>query len=105
MVIPCSIGGVTVEAHVNPIIEVNIMPWHLAYILLGDVTQRPSDKLFKSCPFGHILEYRGVARAMPLTFDKIEVHLEFHIFLYPQFFSSHRIPTYKFAHISSRGPS
>ena len=56
------------------------MPWHLAYTLLGDVTLRPSDKLFKSCPFGHILECWGVASAVPLTLDKIEVHLDFHIF-------------------------
>jgi len=80
MIIPCSIVGITVEAHVNPIMEVNIMPWHLAYIILGDVTLRPSDKLFKSCPFGHILECRGVARAVPLTSEKIEVHLDFPIF-------------------------
>jgi len=26
MIIPCFIGGITVEAHVNPIMEVNIMP-------------------------------------------------------------------------------
>ena len=60
-ILPYSIGGITVEAHVNPIMEVNIMPWHLAYTLLGDVTLRPSDKLLKCCPFGHIIEYRGVA--------------------------------------------
>ena len=80
MIIPCSIGGITVEAHVNPIMEVNIMPWHLVYTLLGDVTLRPSDTLLKSCPFGHILECRGVTSAMPLTLYKIKVHLDFHIF-------------------------
>jgi len=80
MIIPCSIGGITVEAHVNPIMEVNIMPWHLVYTLLGDVTLRPSDTLLKSCPFGHILECRGGVSAMPLTLDKIEIHLDFHIF-------------------------
>ena len=77
---PCSIGGITIEAHVNPIMEVNIMPWHLAYTLLGDVTLRSSDKLLKCCPFGHIIECRGVASAVLLTLDKIEVHLDFHIF-------------------------
>jgi hypothetical protein len=59
--------------------KANIMPWHLVYALLGDVSLRPSDKLLKSCPFGHILECRGVAR-VPLTLDKIEVNLDFHIF-------------------------
>jgi len=79
-IIPCSIGGITVEAHVNPIMKGNIMPWHLACTLLGDVTLRPSDKLLKCCPFGHIIECRGVACAVLLTLDKIEVHLDFHIF-------------------------
>ena len=79
-ILPCSIGGITVEAHVNPIMEVNIMPWHIAYTLLGDVTLRPSDKLLKCCPFGHIIECRGVASAVLLTLNKIEVHLDFHIF-------------------------
>jgi len=59
MILPCSIGGLTVEAHVNPIMELNIMPWHLAYTLLGDVTLRPSDKLLKCCPFGHIINVEG----------------------------------------------
>ena len=43
MIIPCSIVGITVEAHINPIMEVNIMPWHLSYTILGDVTLTPSD--------------------------------------------------------------
>src|SRR6185312_11484481 len=79
-IIPCSIGGITVEAHVNPIMEVNIMPWHLAYTLLGYVTLRSSDKLLKCCPFGHIIKCRRVASIVLLTLDKIEVHLGFHIF-------------------------
>jgi hypothetical protein len=79
-IIHCSVWGITVEAHHNPIMEVNIMPWHLAYTLLGNVPLRPSDKLIKSCPFRHIFECRGVASAVPLTIDKIEVHLDFHIF-------------------------
>ncbi|RLN24465.1 hypothetical protein C2845_PM07G10630 [Panicum miliaceum] len=79
-IIPCSIREIIVEAHLNPLMEVNIMPWHLAYILLGDVTLKPFDKLIKSCPFGDILECRGVAGAVMLSIDKIEVNLDFHIF-------------------------
>jgi hypothetical protein len=30
-ILPCSIKGITIEAHLNPNMEVNIMPWHLAY--------------------------------------------------------------------------
>ena len=67
MIIPCSIVGITVEAHINPIAEVNIMPCHLSYTILGDVTLTPSDKLFNSCPFGHIPVCRGVASVVPLT--------------------------------------
>ena len=77
---PCSIRGTTVEAHINPIMEVNILSRHLAYTLLGNVTLRPSDMLLKSCPLGHILKCRGVASAVPLIIDKIEVNLDFHIF-------------------------
>src|SRR6185369_15801311 len=77
---PCSIRGTTIEAHINPIMEVNVLPWHLAYTLLGNVTLRPSDTLLKSCRLGHILKCWGVASAVPLIIDKIEVNLDFHIF-------------------------
>jgi hypothetical protein len=80
MIISCSIKGIIVEAHLNPTMEVNIMPWHLAYTLLGNFTLRPSDKVLKSCPSKHILECRGVACAVPLVVDKIKVNLDFHIF-------------------------
>jgi len=60
--------------------EGNIMPWHLAHSFLGNVSLKPSGKLLESCPFGHILECRGVASAVPITIDKIEVNLDFHIF-------------------------
>ena len=56
------------------------MPWHLAHSLLCSVSLVPSNKLLESCPFGHILECRGVASAVPITIDKIEVNLDFHIF-------------------------
>jgi hypothetical protein len=78
--LPCSIKGITVEAHLNPVMEVTIMPWHLAYTLLGNVTLRPSHKLLKSCLSRCILECRGVACAMPLLVDKIKVNLDFHVF-------------------------
>jgi len=76
---PRSIRGTTVEAHINPIMEVNVLPCHLAYTLLGNVTLRPSDMLLRSCPLGHILKCRGIASAVPLIVDKIEVNLDFHI--------------------------
>jgi hypothetical protein len=62
--------------------EVNILPWHLAYTLLGGVILEPSDKLLRRCPHGHLLKCRGggVAEAVPITIDKVNVHLEIHIF-------------------------
>jgi hypothetical protein len=56
------------------------MPRHLVYTLLGNVMLRPSDKLLRSCPSGHILECWGVACAVPLLVDKIKVNLDLHIF-------------------------
>jgi hypothetical protein len=80
MIIPCSIRENIIEAHLNPFMEVNIMPWHLVYSLLGNVSLRPSDKLLKSCPSRHIIECRRVASVVLLIMDKIEVNLDFHIF-------------------------
>jgi hypothetical protein len=80
LIVPCSIRGITIEAHCNPIMEVNIFPWLLAETLLGNVPLAPSDVLLKSCPLGHVLECRGIARAMPLITDGIEAIFDFHIF-------------------------
>jgi hypothetical protein len=52
--------------------EVNFLPWLLAETLLSNVPLAPSDILLKSCPLGHVLECRGIARAMPLITDEIE---------------------------------
>jgi hypothetical protein len=60
--------------------EVNIIPWHLAYTLLGNITLILSDKFLKSCPSGHILECLGVACVVPLLVDKITFNLDFHVF-------------------------
>jgi hypothetical protein len=79
-IISCSIRGIFIEAHLNPTMEVNIMPWHIVYTLFGNITLRPSDKLVKSCPSGHILECRGVACAASFLVDKVKVNLDFHIF-------------------------
>jgi hypothetical protein len=37
LIIPCSVRGITVEAHCNPIMEVNTLPWLSAETLLGNV--------------------------------------------------------------------
>jgi hypothetical protein len=96
-IISCSIRGIIVEAHLDPTMEVNIMPWHIAYTLLGNVmlrpsdkllksypsgnvTLRPSDKLLKSYPSGHILECRGVACVVLVPIHKMKVNQDFHTF-------------------------
>ena len=78
--IPHSIRGIAVKAQLIPKMEGNIMLWHLAHTLLGSVSLKPSGKLFESCPQGRILECRGVASVVPVTIDKIEDNLDFHIF-------------------------
>jgi hypothetical protein len=52
----------------------------LSVLSFGNVPLRPSDKLLRSCSSGHILGCRGVASVVPLTIDRIEVNLDFHIF-------------------------
>jgi hypothetical protein len=79
-IISCSIRGIIIEAHLNPTMEVNIIPWHIVYTLLGNITLRPSDKLLKSCPSRHILECWGVACVASFLVDKVKVNLDFHIF-------------------------
>ena len=47
--------------------------------MAGRVLQTPTDKYFKS-PSGLYFECRGIARDVPITIDKIEVHLDFYIY-------------------------
>jgi hypothetical protein len=46
---------------------------------LGKKPLVSTNKLFKS-PSGLIFEYCGIARAMPIIIDEIEVFIDFHIF-------------------------
>jgi hypothetical protein len=80
LIVPCLFRGITIEAHCDPIMEVNILPWLLEKTLLGNVPIAPSDILLKSCPLGHILECWGIARVVPLIIGGIEASLDFHIF-------------------------
>lgn len=47
--------------------------------LVGNKPLTPTNKYFKS-PSGLYFEYRGIARDVPITIDKIEVHLDFYIY-------------------------
>ena len=46
---------------------------------MGNKPLTPSDKYFKS-PSGLSFECQGIARNVPITIDKIEVRLDFHIY-------------------------
>ena len=84
MTMPCLLRGTVVEALHNPIVGTSIMSEFLTKTLLGNMPLVPTNKLFKSPP-GLIFECCGIARAMPIIMNKIEVHLDFHIFAILEF--------------------
>ena len=47
--------------------------------LMGNKALTPTDKYFRS-PSGLFFECRGIARDVPITIDKIEVHLDFDVY-------------------------
>ena len=46
---------------------------------MGNKPLTPTDKYFKN-PSGLYFECRGIARDVPITIDKLEVHLDFYIY-------------------------
>ena len=46
---------------------------------IGGMPLDPTDRLFRS-PSGLFFECRGIARAVPIKIDKIEVRLDFHVY-------------------------
>ena len=71
--------GNIVEALHDPAADVCIIPECLLDTLVSNKPLTPTDKYFKS-PSGLYFECRGIARDVPITIDKIEVHLDFHIY-------------------------
>ena len=51
----------------------------LAETFVGSMPLDPTDRLFQS-PSGLFFECRGIARAVPVKIDKIEVCLDFHVY-------------------------
>ena len=51
----------------------------LAETFVGSMPLDPTDRLFQS-PSGLFFECRGIARAVPVEIDKIEVCLDFHVY-------------------------
>jgi hypothetical protein len=56
----------------------------LAKNLLGNMLLILTNQLFKS-PLGLFFECCGIARVVPITIDKTEVHLDFHIYAILEF--------------------
>ena len=84
MAMPCSLRGTNIEALHNPIVGTSIMSEFLAKNLLGNMLLVLTKKLFKS-PLGLFFECCGIARAMPVIIDKIEVLIDFHIYAILEF--------------------
>ena len=51
----------------------------LAETFIGSMPLDPTDRLFR-CPSGLFFECRGIAWAVPVKIDKIEVCLDFHVY-------------------------
>ena len=71
--------GKIVEALHDPAAKVCILPEYLLDTLVGNKPLTPTNKYFKS-PFRLYFECQGIARDMPITIDKVEVHLDFYIY-------------------------
>ena len=77
--ISCSIRGTVVEAHHDPTAEACIISEFLKDTFIGSMPLALTDRLFRS-PSGLFFECRGIARAVPVKIDKIEVRLDFHVY-------------------------
>ena len=81
---PCSLRGTNIEALHNPIVGTSIMLEFLVKNLLGNMPLVPTNKLFKS-PLELFFACCGIARAVPVIIDKIEVLIDFHIYTILEF--------------------
>jgi hypothetical protein len=84
MTMPYSLRGTHIDALHNPMVETNIMSEFLVKTLFGKLPLVSINKLFKSPP-GLIFESCVIARTMPVIIDKIEIHLDFHVFAILEF--------------------
>ena len=71
--------GKIVEALHDPAAEVCILPEYVLDTLVGNKPLTPTDKYFE-IPSGLYFECRWIARDVPITIDKLEVHLDFYIY-------------------------
>jgi hypothetical protein len=76
---PYSLRETNIEALYNPIVGTSIMLEFLVKNLLGNMPLVTTNKLFKSSS-GLIFECCGIVKDVPIEINKIEVHLDFHIY-------------------------
>jgi hypothetical protein len=84
MTIPCSLRGTTLEALHNPTVETSMMSEFLAKNLLGNMPLVLTNKLFKS-PLRLLFECCGIAKVVPITINRTEAYLDFHIYAILEF--------------------
>ena len=75
----CSIGGDSVEALHDSTAKACIMSKFLMDTFIGSMPLDPIDILLRS-PSGLFFECRGIARAVPVKINKIDIKLDFHIY-------------------------
>ena len=74
-----SIGGNSVEALHDSTAEACIMSEFLMDLFIGSMPLDQTDILFR-CPSELFFECRGIARAVPVKIDKIEIRLDFNVY-------------------------
>jgi hypothetical protein len=77
--IPCTMKGNAIEGLHYPAAEACIISEYLVNILVGNKPLTLIDKYLRS-PSGLFFECWGIARDVPITIEKIEVRLDFHIY-------------------------
>ena len=68
-----------VDGSISDLRTINNHIWVSHDTLVGDKSLTPTDKYFRS-PYGLFFECRGIAWDVPITIDKIEVHLDFDVY-------------------------
>jgi hypothetical protein len=71
--------GNAVEALHDPTAEACILSEYLINTLVGNKPMTQTNKYLRS-PSGLFFECRGIARDVPVTIDKIEDRLDFHVY-------------------------
>ena len=89
--IPCFINRTALDSLYDPTIGVSIMSKSLANALLGEEPLAPTHKFLK-LPSRQLVESYGITHTIPTTINKINVLLNFFIFIIEEFEPTHETP-------------